>query len=73
MNAVTPDSLFGRVGGAYCAAVRQIDRLQPLVANRVDDLVLRMPVSPVNGKRWGADRLHESLIGTHAVLHCVIG
>ena len=31
MNAVTPDSFFGRMGGAYCAATRQIDRLQPLL------------------------------------------
>jgi putative oxidoreductase len=31
MNAVTPDSFFGRLGGVYCAATRQIDRLQPLL------------------------------------------
>src|SRR4030081_413365 len=31
MNAVTPNSIFGRVGGVYCAATRQIDRLQPLL------------------------------------------
>ena len=31
MNAVTPDSFFGRIGGIYCAAARQIDRLQPLL------------------------------------------
>jgi putative oxidoreductase len=31
MNAVTPDSFFGRIGGVYCAAARQIDRLQPLL------------------------------------------
>jgi putative oxidoreductase len=31
MNAVIPDSLFGRIGGIYCTAARQIDRLQPLL------------------------------------------
>jgi putative oxidoreductase len=31
MNAVIPDSFFGRIGGIYCAAARQIDRLQPLL------------------------------------------
>lgn len=31
MNAVAPDSLFGRLGSIYCAAARQIDRLQPLL------------------------------------------
>ena len=31
MNAVIPDSFFGRIGGIYCAATRQIDRLQPLL------------------------------------------
>jgi putative oxidoreductase len=31
MNAVAPDSFFGRLGGIYCAAARQIDRLQPLL------------------------------------------
>jgi putative oxidoreductase len=31
MNAVTPDSFFGRIGGVYCAAARQVDRLQPLL------------------------------------------
>ena len=31
MNAATPDSLFGRVGGIHCAATRQIDKLQPLL------------------------------------------
>jgi putative oxidoreductase len=31
MNAATPDSLFGRVGGIHCAATRQIDKLQLLL------------------------------------------
>jgi putative oxidoreductase len=31
MSAVTTDSFFGRLGGAYCAVARQIDRLQPLL------------------------------------------
>ena len=31
MNGVIPDSFFGRIGGIYCAAARQIDRLQSLL------------------------------------------
>jgi len=31
MIASAPDSLFGRLGGLYCAATRQIDKLQPLL------------------------------------------
>jgi putative oxidoreductase len=31
MSARAPNSLFGRLGGIYCAATRQIDRLQPLL------------------------------------------
>jgi putative oxidoreductase len=31
MIAATPDSLFGRVSGVYCAVARQIDKLQPLL------------------------------------------
>jgi putative oxidoreductase len=31
MNAVVPGSFIGRVASAYCAAARQIDRLQPLL------------------------------------------
>jgi putative oxidoreductase len=31
MNAATRDSFFGRVGDVYCAAARQIDKLQPLL------------------------------------------
>jgi putative oxidoreductase len=31
MNAVTPNSFIGRLGGIYCAATLQIDRLQPLL------------------------------------------
>ena len=31
MNALIPDSFFGRIGGIYSAATRQIDRLQPLL------------------------------------------
>jgi putative oxidoreductase len=31
MNAITSDSLPGRIGGVYCALARQIDKLQPLL------------------------------------------
>ena len=31
MSALAPNSLFGRLGGIYCAATRQIDKLQPLL------------------------------------------
>jgi putative oxidoreductase len=31
MTAVSDHSLFSRVGGAYCAVTRQIDKLQPLL------------------------------------------
>ena len=31
MIASAPDSFFGRLGGLYCAATRQIDKLQPLL------------------------------------------
>jgi putative oxidoreductase len=31
MNAVTQNSFAGRLAGVYCAAVRQIDKLQPLL------------------------------------------
>jgi len=31
MNAVTSDSFFRRVGGAYAAVARQVDKLQPLL------------------------------------------
>ena len=31
MNILASGSLFGRVGGFYCAVARQIDKLQPLL------------------------------------------
>ena len=31
MNAATPNSFFGRLGGVYCAVARQIDQLQQLL------------------------------------------
>ena len=31
MSALAPNSFFGRLGALYCAAARQIDKLQPLL------------------------------------------
>ena len=42
MIASAPASFFGRLGGIYCAATRQIDKLQPLLL-----LVFRLYVARV--------------------------